>query len=450
LLHRKRNGMKTILLDRYYFIIMSVVAAFVSWANLQETTMSGILPYYRDFARVILNGFDPATATERGLPTFPIWGYGWLMMITESRLVLVIIQNILAILTVWYIVRLLERRFGQDDLQLDLFKVLALLCLPWYAFNSTLWPYSIAANLFVVSALLFAEGCEQPQPSLAEIVSSGILFGLALNFRSDMIMLPFVMAVGAVIFSRGLRVRAAINSVIWVLCIFGMLVPWALYTKHATGEYLWKSTNSGHVLFIGLGQLPGNKWGITPIDEDPKMRQIVEQRLGPGRSSLDYQGDRILRQEFLSRVLSDPWEWLRKCMYGARLVFTMGFYPGGFFDQYSTGVRKTVKEFSASPAAFMNKYGWATWRFVLTAASWVEGVLLLWVSFLLLPLTIFWTVKMCNMLGFVVVLGIGYQAAIGIFAFHLPGYASNMLLFHLMNICMGAGVAGGIVRCRRK
>jgi len=432
--------MKAILLDRYYFVLMSLAAAFVLWANLHETTMAGILPYYRDFARVILQGFDPAAATERGLPTFPMWGYGWLMLITESKSVLLILQNTLAILTVWFTTRFLERRPGPSQFELDLFKGLVLLCLPWYAFNSTLWPYSIAANSFAVSALLFVEGCERSELSLSQIICSGLLFGLALNFRSDLIMLPFVIAAGVIIFSRGLKVRTATKGVIWILCIFGMLTPWALYTKHVTGEYLWRSTNSGHVLFIGLGQLPDNKWGITPTDEDPLMRRIIVQRAGPNGSSLDHKGDRILREEFISRVLSDPWEWLRRSGYGARLVLTMGFYPGGFFDQYSTGVRKTAKEFVASPADFVNNYGWSTWRFVLVAVSWVQGSLLLWTSLLLLPLTLFRTIKTRDMLGLIVVLSIGYQTAIGVFAFNLPGYSSNMLLFHLINISKGSSL----------
>ena len=38
------------------------------------------LHYYADLTNIIRAGFDPS-AGALGTPTFPMWGYGWLMLI---------------------------------------------------------------------------------------------------------------------------------------------------------------------------------------------------------------------------------------------------------------------------------------------------------------------------------------------------------------------------------
>ena len=48
-----------------------------------------------------------------------------------------------------------------------------------------------------------------------------------------------------------------------------------MFTNMQIGKPIPTSTNSGHVLFIGLGQLPGNKWGITPHDKDPVKTSLL-------------------------------------------------------------------------------------------------------------------------------------------------------------------------------
>jgi len=59
------------------------------------------------------------------------------------------------------------------------------------------------------------------------------------------------------------------------------------------------STNGGHVLYISLGQLPGNKWGITALDEDIKMKTIIKDRLGPGVNTMALDSDKILKNEYI-------------------------------------------------------------------------------------------------------------------------------------------------------
>src|SRR5438067_442716 len=91
-------------LDRYYLAGMCVVAACVIALNRHADAMQGIVPYYVDFKRIIAAGFDPS-AGQLHTPTFPMWGYAWLLFFTENPLVLAALQCAVAILSVWALVR---------------------------------------------------------------------------------------------------------------------------------------------------------------------------------------------------------------------------------------------------------------------------------------------------------------------------------------------------------
>ena len=90
-----------------------------------------------------------------------------------------------------------------------------------------------------------------------------------------------------------------ISTLIIPLLILLLLIPWGIYTYSRSNQFLLTSTNSGHTLFIGLGQLNNNKWNITPSDDDLKMNQILTQNLNTDHSQV--QGMRrvnILRKSF--------------------------------------------------------------------------------------------------------------------------------------------------------
>ena len=97
-------------IDKYYYLFMILLAPLFIWLNYYARNMHGILRYYEDFKRIILHGFDPNAALH-GVPTFPMWGYGWILLITENQLLLLIIQNALTHQQPLYLQRfLLESR----------------------------------------------------------------------------------------------------------------------------------------------------------------------------------------------------------------------------------------------------------------------------------------------------------------------------------------------------
>jgi len=433
-------------LDRYYLLAMAPVALLVLALNYHGLGMQGVVPNYEDFKRIILAGFDPAAGIH-GVPTFPMWGYGWLLLLTEQKLLLLLLQHLLALAAVWIFLRSAERGGWLERPALRLVKGGLIVSLPWYAFHSLRWPYSVAISLFLVSCGLLADALAGRQGSLPRLLLSGLCFGGVLNLRSDYIYLPllFLLAAAAV------RGWGAVwkPALLWLAAAYLPLLPWALYAQRATGHYLLTSTNGGHVLFTGLGNLPDNKWGITASDGDPLMRRLVEARFGRAYPSLRYDSDRLLRREFLGRVREDPGEYLRKVAYVLPQMLLGGVYHGEFYERPACQPGCVVRplrlreRLPRDPIGVLTGLRSEDGRTLLLYASGLVGRLVVLGSFLWLPAGLALAWRRRNGLLLLTAAGILYQAAIGLFAHYLPTYTANMYFFHLVNLCGGLAWLSG-------
>jgi hypothetical protein len=224
-----------------------------------------------------------------------------------------------------------------------------------------------------------------------------------------------------------------------------MLFPWALYCKHVTGHYLITSTNSGHVFFIGLGNLPNNKWKITPYDGDPVMNEIVKNNLGPNVTSLDYKGDRLLKKVFAKYVVSDLKEYLKKCFYNLRRTLVDGVYPGEFYitnkDCYPKCEEmwlQTRAQISSQGVSFFIRNSPDTCvRAILEIASRTIGRIVVFLALLFLPFSFVFGIKFKNLPMLLLCLISMYQIAINVFAYNMTLYTTNVLFFLI--IIVGCG-----------
>lgn len=437
------------LFDRYYILCMVPVSLLVLVLNYHAQGMQGVVPNYEDFKRIILAGFDPKAGIY-GTPTFPMWGYGWLLLLTESKTALLLLQHALALGAAWTVIRLLEKQACVPARAVMLLKGLLVGSLPWYAFHSLRWPYSVAISLFLVSCVLLVEAMSAEGGRPARVATSGLLFGLALNFRSDYLWMPILF--GAIVAAwGGWRVRVLKHVALWLAAAYLLLVPWALYAKRATGHYLLASTNAGHVLFIGLGNLPGNKWGIVPEDGDPVMTALIQERFGARRSSLLYDTDRFLRGEFLRRVLEDPREYLRKVMYAFESMVGGGVYGGEFFERPECRPVCFIKylrmreRLLSDPTVFFAANGLAGVRVALQSFSSFMGRWVVFFAFVLLPAVAALGWKQRNLLLLLVSGGIAYQAALSSLAFNMASYSANMYFFYLISLSVGAAWLGNLL-----
>ncbi len=87
---------------------------------------------------------------------------------------------------------------------------------------------------------------------------------------------------------------------------FGLLLPWATYTRAVRGHALLGSTNGGLASLIGFGVVPDNPWQITLSDDDAAVAGLLAARLGPRAGTMSFHADRLLRAEFVACVRQAP------------------------------------------------------------------------------------------------------------------------------------------------
>jgi len=426
---------------RHYIPLMALMAIIVLFFNFNGQGMSGILPHYIDFKQIILSGFDPA-AVPRATPTFPMWGYGWVFLLTENKLTILVFQNILSIFSVWFCFRLIEENNYLPSGVMTLAKLSMVVAVPWYAFHSLLWPYSISNSLVILALVLFVKAISSKDKTTFPLFISGLIFGLALNFRSDYYLFPIglILIIGITTeFNKQLLQKSAL----WLALIYLTLVPWGLYTKNVTGHFLITSTNSGAVLFIGLGSLPGNKWGITPKDGDPKMQHAIESHFGENKSYVSYEADQFLKTVFFKIISEDPSHFVKKAMHNLKKTILGGTYSGEFYESADCypkchmAYRKKSDAIRSNLAHFFKLDTRSQLTIPMYIYSGTFSKFLTLLSFLAFPLTLIYTFKKRNILLIAFLCPIAYQTALNMAGNYLTAYTTNILFFLLINLCLG-------------
>ncbi|PIQ97620.1 MAG: hypothetical protein COV67_03230 [Nitrospinae bacterium CG11_big_fil_rev_8_21_14_0_20_56_8] len=434
--------------SRHFLPLMAGMSLLVMGLNFDSQGMSGILPHYRDFRQIILSGFDPH-AVPQATPTFPMWGYGWVFLITENRLALFLFQNALAVASAYFLVRHLESSGRLQEKSASALKCFLIVSIPWYAFHSVRWPYSTAVSLILLSLLGWVRGMTAPTAGIRGLIASGLAFGLALNFRSDYYLMPVGWAlITAAVFN--FRIRELRKIAVWTVSVYLMLVPWALYAKKATGHYLLTSTNSGAVLFMGLGTLPDNTWGITPFDGDPLLRSLVKEKFGEVTPYTVYEKDRFLKQEFFKRVADDPGEFARKVFYTFRTLLLGGVYHGEFYespdchpDCYRQFTERRIHLFH-HPLRIFNYAPSELAAIALHTASALIGIFVVFFSLALSPCTLYVSLKQKDVFFLLLLAILAYQTLLILISNFLNSYMANVYLYHLVNLCYGFQELGKI------
>jgi hypothetical protein len=260
--------------------LMAVVSVAIALLNFYAPHSFHTIEKYVVFKERIVHGFAitdvvPSYPTP---PTFPMWGYGWVLLLTTNKAVLISIQIVVALFSASYFFKTIKRSGLLNSWSITFLHLLILFCTPWYAYNSIDWCQSLATSFLILSLSLLMVSTQRTA-SKRLLGLSAICFGLNLNLASDMYLLPVGLTLCHCAYEKFSR-RALTQSLHWLAGIALMLVPWMVYTWHATGTPLVKSTNEGHVLFIGLGQDPLHHFGITYDDHDPTMYEIIREQLG--------------------------------------------------------------------------------------------------------------------------------------------------------------------------
>lgn len=427
------NSKKYTYFTDYYLFYMSCMSLVILYFNFYAQSMGRLLPSYRAFAKIIRAGIDPSVTNYYPL-TFPMWGYGFLMAITENHFILLLLQLLLALFSVWSLIRTLELYVLLPSAYMSLLKVLFIVNVPWYAFHTVKWPYSISSSLFLISIILLYRAREEKN-CLYYIILSGMTFGLLLNFRSDYILMPVGLGALLVYFQPSFLTLKKIF--LWMVCIYIFLLPWALFTKRVCDHYLVSSTNGGHHALSGLGNFSNNKWGISPSNGDncPVIHKFVDEVYGNNACTWDYKGDQVLKKKYFELIMADPWEYVIKCCVAATKVFSEGVYNGEFFrtseggrkESFDLGTLSLIKRALHERILILDFVGIKLQNFSYWVASYVTLVF-----YVLFPVILFLALSSKDIFFILISASIVYQLALNIFMHHYSAYLSNVFLLMIV------------------
>lgn len=442
---------KNIVNNRLFFLItltcLITFFSIISFPNLSFDLYFNQKYYkYAKSLSAYLGFISPVNSND--LTTFPIWGYGLIHWIFKSsKLSILIFQQLLNFFCIYLLDNYIKKYHFTS---LSYWRILVLLAFPYFLFHTQLWPKSVASSLLIIGFIKILDYLNSEKKS--NILVSGILFGLVCNFRSDYFYLVMVLPMILILWQIFIQKKVIwFSSLLFIpIIIILSLTPWSYYSFKKINKYIVTSTNAGHTLFIGLGQLPDNAWGITPRDDDPKMKKILNSKFKTSNIlSTNYSESQYLKKIFFQYVMNNPYEWIKKCFHNIRLILMDPFYVGNIGDFQKNGI-SNIQEIRALENAFYRLDFENTYK-ILKDTNWNFS----FNEILQLLATII--TKLIGVLFFLTTIGLStyvaifdlkwffrspinlllttilvYQLAILILIFHMPVYNTSIFLIYLV------------------
>ena len=444
---------KISLKNNYYFYFLLIIALFlssiISYENISfDLYFNNKYKDYSDYFKGLLMGKSVLEYNE--LSTFPIWGYGLIHLLFKSKLNILIVQQLLNLIAIVKVDQFLIEVKKIKHIKLS--RILLLLSLPYFFFHTQMWPKSISSSLLILGVLQIFYYLENNK--ILNLVFAGILLGLLSNFRSDYLFFIFILPL-FLLFSEFYQTKTLKFYSLKVLIIPGLvilfLIPWSNYTYSKTNHYLLNSTNTGHTLFIGLGQLPENYWGITPRDDDSKMNEVLMSEFKQKKivSSVSYSANQFLKNKFLEQIIDNPLEWTKKCLYSLRLILLDPFYVGNVGDFQKNGIANILEIRALENAVY--RFNFSAFYEILMNTDWLFSskeifqilvtiltkLIGLIIFFSTLSITLYTILKSSKTILNDPTLSLSYlllsyQISISVFAFHMPVYNTSIYLIYLI------------------
>lgn len=418
-----------------FYSLLIVEIAFLTYLNWQNNIMSGILPSYENYVTFFKSGFDLKSPFLNNNYTFPMWGYALILLVFNKKIIIVLFQQLLSLFLVWYLDKNVSKLLILENPTLSriVYRILILTGFSWHLFHVPLWPYGVSAICITLSIAFYLRYLKLP--NLIYLTGSALLFGLALNLRSDYLYFTicfYLIVLLYYLFKRNIKLLP-LN--LWLAIVGLIMLPWMIYTKAKTGHILLNSTNGGHVLFIGLGQLPDNPWHITPYDGDSTMHAILKQKFGEGVNSLSYTADNFLKEAWQERIADQPKYYFKRCVINIRDYFLRPF---------------TLGQMQTKIGNYDQNWNFHSIHAELTSNSLRANINLLFIVFIQLVVRItgiififsFWFIIISNIklflglfskIEFTILFGlILYQIALLIFAFYNSSYHTNIYIIYVL------------------
>lgn len=424
-----------------FYSILCFVISICTFLNYDANVMGPMNVLYEDFNSFFKSGFDLNLQFKYSNYTFPMWGFGLILYLFKTKFNIIVFQQIVTLLTVIFFDKVVQKNTLLP--KVNSFRCGLLLSFTLYFFHSSSYPYSLGSNLLILG-LLFLINFHY-RHSKFDIIFSGVSFGLMLNFRSDYYFFIYPLFLLIVINFLIKSDRKSFYLVfLWMLIIQSFLIPWRFYTYNRLNEFVSVSTNSGHVFFIGLGQLPNNKWGITEEDNDSVMYSYLNKEFPKTKNnSLAHKENKFLLKKFLELIKNDPVEYIKKCTYNVYRLVRTPLYTGNL-ETLNKGNLNDINYIKAKIKEHLNKLEiFELLNFVLLregkffiASGIFNFVSVIFYLYFLVQFFRFIIAKIFvfNFLNFLLFLVFSYQISLSIFSFHLPIYNMNIYLIYLFAI----------------
>lgn len=275
-------------------LITLVVAVFLSHAP------DGVFEHIKLVSRWLVGGEKPEVVT------WPAWGYAFLIAIIPSFTIVILIQASIGVLS---LAMLLNRLTNQTLKQKIILSLLFISAIPWYNQQVELYPSALAGS-FTLLAILFLDTSIRLK-SIKYAALAGVMSGFAQNFRTEFLLLPMFIGVCISVFHLigTIRIRAFKSILIFIITALVFQLPWMFFYHSQTGRYSLTESSLGHVLYVSLGSVPGNKYGYIGNDADAA---VPIQKAGFSYSSLSEEGNVFLKHLFIERVKENPWYMVQR------------------------------------------------------------------------------------------------------------------------------------------
>ena len=315
-----------------YPVSMLLIVCCIFLLNVNHLNEQSIYLYkYLPLAENILN-ISFYSYNGGDVATYPMWGYpGLLAFLKHWNIVeyLYSIQFGLAVISFVFFLKLVK------NAKFTLRILCSLLFIFYAMILSVKWPDAI------MTFLVFMAACAHTN---RKYLLAGALLGIAYNFRSESLVFLLVYVVWVIFNVRQFKV---IFSLIFI-------VPWIVYGMSHHGHFVPTTTNSGGVLYISLGQLPGNVWERKHLDSEAE-NYVLSTSDEKVSDPWGYKGGKLLTGQFVEDIQEHPIEFVKKLIFNAGSVVVGGLYTveSRYFFFEGDESKRLIKDYRSNKREFV-------------------------------------------------------------------------------------------------